>query len=47
VVCGTGVPDDREQSKLEEKVWDPECPLSSKQIDQFLVVARYDLYYNP
>ncbi|KAM6951392.1 metastasis-associated protein MTA3 isoform 3-T3 [Aplochiton taeniatus] len=32
--------DDRDQSKLEEKLWDPECPLSSKQIDQFLVVAR-------
>ncbi|KAG7254103.1 hypothetical protein CRUP_037969 [Coryphaenoides rupestris] len=36
-----GEPDDREQSKLEEKLWDPECPLSSKQIDQFLVVARF------
>ncbi|KAJ3607470.1 hypothetical protein NHX12_024521 [Muraenolepis orangiensis] len=35
-----GEADDREQSKLEEKLWDPECPLSSKQIDQFLVVAR-------
>ena len=42
-VCWAGEADDREQSKLEEKLWDPECPLSSKQIDQFLVVARYDL----
>ncbi|MEQ2164296.1 hypothetical protein GOODEAATRI_005157, partial [Goodea atripinnis] len=32
--------DDRDQSKLEEKLWDPECPLTDKQIDQFLVVAR-------
>lgn len=35
-----GEPDDRDQSKLEEKLWDPECPLTNKQIDQFLVVAR-------
>ncbi|KAG7492507.1 hypothetical protein MATL_G00015320 [Megalops atlanticus] len=35
-----GQPDDRDQSKLEVKVWDPECPLTNKQIDQFLVVAR-------
>ncbi|XP_059388267.1 metastasis-associated protein MTA3-like isoform X6 [Carassius carassius] len=35
-----GEPDDRDQSKLEMKMWDPECPLTSKQIDQFLVVAR-------
>ncbi|KAF3853772.1 hypothetical protein F7725_014460 [Dissostichus mawsoni] len=35
-----GEADDRDQSKLEEKLWYPECPLSSKQIDQFLVVAR-------
>ncbi|XP_041714549.1 metastasis-associated protein MTA3 isoform X3 [Coregonus clupeaformis] len=32
--------DEWDQSKLEEKLWDPDCPLSSKQIDQFLVVAR-------
>ncbi|XP_046887790.1 metastasis-associated protein MTA3 [Hypomesus transpacificus] len=32
--------DERDQSKLEEKLWDPQCPLSSRQIDQFLVVAR-------
>lgn len=36
-----GEPDDRDQSKLEMKMWDPECPLTNKQIDQFLVVARY------
>ncbi|KAG9346205.1 hypothetical protein JZ751_008029 [Albula glossodonta] len=35
-----GHPDDRDQSKLEMKMWDPECPLTNKQIDQFLVVAR-------
>lgn len=32
--------DDRELAKLEEKVWDPNSPLTEKQIDQFLVVAR-------
>nr|XP_023676010.1 metastasis-associated protein MTA3 isoform X2 [Paramormyrops kingsleyae] len=35
-----GEPDDRDQSKLEVKMWDPQCPLTNKQIDQFLVVAR-------
>uniref|UniRef100_A0A3B3Z9J9 Uncharacterized protein n=1 Tax=Periophthalmus magnuspinnatus TaxID=409849 RepID=A0A3B3Z9J9_9GOBI len=35
-----GEEDERDQSKLEEKLWDPECPLTNKQIDQFLVVAR-------
>uniref|UniRef100_A0A3P8VI45 Metastasis associated 1 family, member 3 n=1 Tax=Cynoglossus semilaevis TaxID=244447 RepID=A0A3P8VI45_CYNSE len=35
-----GEADDRDLSKLEEKLWDPECPLTNKQIDQFLVVAR-------
>lgn len=35
-----GEPDDRDQAKLEEKLWNPECPLTNKQIDQFLVVAR-------
>ncbi|KAJ8416097.1 hypothetical protein AAFF_G00381190 [Aldrovandia affinis] len=35
-----GQPDDRDQSKLEVKMWDPDCPLTNKQIDQFLVVAR-------
>lgn len=38
-----GESDEWDQSKLEEKLWDPDCPLSSKQIDQFLVVARYDI----
>ncbi|TRY91764.1 hypothetical protein DNTS_023729 [Danionella cerebrum] len=32
--------DERELEKLEEKVWDPSSPLSEKQINQFLVVAR-------
>lgn len=40
-----GEPDDRDQAKLEEKLWDPECPLTNKQIDQFLVVARYDILF--
>ncbi|KAG9336805.1 hypothetical protein JZ751_003153 [Albula glossodonta] len=35
-----GEEDERDQSKLEEKVWDPSSPLTEKQIDQFLVVAR-------
>ncbi|XP_005158917.1 metastasis-associated protein MTA1 isoform X1 [Danio rerio] len=35
-----GEEDDRELEKLEEKVWDPSNPLTEKQIDQFLVVAR-------
>lgn len=38
--CFLGEADERDQSKLEEKLWDPECPLTNKQIDQFLVVAR-------
>lgn len=36
----TGELDDREQAKLEVKVWDPDSPLTDRQIDQFLVVAR-------
>nr|XP_006632757.2 PREDICTED: metastasis-associated protein MTA1-like isoform X2 [Lepisosteus oculatus] len=35
-----GEDDGRDQSKLETKVWDPNSPLTEKQIDQFLVVAR-------
>uniref|UniRef100_A0A8C9VPV0 Metastasis associated 1 n=1 Tax=Scleropages formosus TaxID=113540 RepID=A0A8C9VPV0_SCLFO len=35
-----GEDDGRDLSKLEEKVWDPSSPLTEKQIDQFLVVAR-------
>ncbi|XP_039594255.1 metastasis-associated protein MTA3 [Polypterus senegalus] len=35
-----GEPDDRDQSKLEVKMWNPDCPLTDRQIDQFLVVAR-------
>ncbi|XP_028676972.1 metastasis-associated protein MTA1 isoform X2 [Erpetoichthys calabaricus] len=35
-----GESDGRDQSKLEIKVWDPNSPLTDKQIDQFLVVAR-------
>ncbi|KAK2104924.1 hypothetical protein P7K49_018780 [Saguinus oedipus] len=32
--------DGRDQSKLETKVWEAHNPLTDKQIDQFLVVAR-------
>ncbi|XP_029449177.1 metastasis-associated protein MTA3 isoform X2 [Rhinatrema bivittatum] len=35
-----GEADERDQTKLEEKVWDPDSPLIDRQIDQFLVVAR-------
>ena len=35
-----GETDDREQAKLEVKVWDPDSQLTDHQIDQFLVVAR-------
>lgn len=35
-----GETDDREQAKLEVKVWDPDSHLTDHQIDQFLVVAR-------
>lgn len=41
----TGESDEREQSKLEVKVWDPNSPLTDRQIDQFLVVARWVWYY--
>ncbi|KAM6960942.1 metastasis-associated protein MTA1 [Aplochiton taeniatus] len=37
---GEGEEDDRDLSKMEEKVFDPDSPLTEKQIDQFLVVAR-------
>ncbi|KAH0509864.1 Metastasis-associated protein MTA3, partial [Microtus ochrogaster] len=39
-VLPEGDSDEREQSKLEVKVWDPNSPLTDRQIDQFLVVAR-------
>ncbi|KAG5857919.1 hypothetical protein ANANG_G00024510 [Anguilla anguilla] len=35
-----GEEDDRDQAKLEDRVWDPSSQLTEKQIDQFLVVAR-------
>ncbi|XP_069501294.1 metastasis-associated protein MTA2 isoform X1 [Ambystoma mexicanum] len=35
-----GESDNRIQQKMELKVWDPENPLTDRQIDQFLVVAR-------
>lgn len=36
-----GEDDERDLEKLEEKIWDPSSSLTEKQIDQFLVVARY------
>lgn len=36
-----GEEDERDLEKLEEKIWEPSSSLSEKQIDQFLVVARY------
>ncbi|XP_025771123.1 metastasis-associated protein MTA2 [Puma concolor] len=35
-----GESDNRNQQKMEMKVWDPDNPLTDRQIDQFLVVAR-------
>ncbi|XP_072405332.1 metastasis-associated protein MTA1-like isoform X2 [Chiloscyllium punctatum] len=32
--------DERDQLKLEVKIWDPDNPLTDRQIDQFLVLAR-------
>ena len=36
----SGESDNRNQQKMEMKVWDPDNPLTDRQIDQFLVVAR-------
>ena len=38
--CCPGESDNRNQQKMEMKVWDPDNPLTDRQIDQFLVVAR-------
>uniref|UniRef100_A0A8C4QU47 Metastasis associated 1 n=1 Tax=Eptatretus burgeri TaxID=7764 RepID=A0A8C4QU47_EPTBU len=35
-----GVPDERDQAKLEHRVWIPDNPLGERQIDQFMVIAR-------
>ncbi|XP_032870367.1 metastasis-associated protein MTA1-like isoform X2 [Amblyraja radiata] len=32
--------DERDHLKLEVKIWDPDSPLTDRQIDQFLVLAR-------
>ena len=37
----TGRQDDRDLSKLETLVWDPNNTLQDQHIDQFLVIARY------
>jgi metastasis-associated protein MTA len=39
-VVSSGESDNRNQQKMEMKVWDPDNPLTDRQIDQFLVVAR-------
>ena len=39
----TGETDGRCMEELEELIWDPELKLSDRQIDQFLVIARYTL----
>lgn len=39
-LCSPGESDNRNQQKMEMKVWDPDNPLTDRQIDQFLVVAR-------
>ena len=33
--------EERDSSKLEELVWNPENPMSDGQIDQFLIISRY------
>uniref|UniRef100_UPI00358F3263 metastasis-associated protein MTA1-like isoform X2 n=1 Tax=Myxine glutinosa TaxID=7769 RepID=UPI00358F3263 len=35
-----GFPDERDQAKLEHRVWIPDNPLGERQIDQFMVIAR-------
>ena len=35
-----GETDGRKMEELEKLIWDPECKLSDKNIDQFLVIAR-------
>ncbi|XP_052768511.1 metastasis-associated protein MTA3-like isoform X2 [Mya arenaria] len=35
-----GETDGRNVEELEELIWDPECKLADRQIDQFLVIAR-------
>lgn len=35
-----GEDDGRKMEELEELIWDPNCKLSDRQIDQFLVIAR-------
>lgn len=40
LLASSGESDNRIQQKMEMKVWDPDNPLTDRQIDQFLVVAR-------
>ena len=37
-----GETDGRKLEELERLVWNPEHGLSDRQIDQFMVIARYD-----
>ena len=40
IVFSSGETDGRDLSNLEELVWTPENPLSDREIDQFMVIAR-------
>lgn len=33
--------DERESARLEIKIWNPNNSLTDKEVDQFLVLARY------
>ena len=37
----SGEEDGRVMEELEELIWDPEAGVTDRQIDQFLVIARY------
>lgn len=39
-LLGEGETDGRNMEELEELIWDPNCKLTDKNIDQFLVIAR-------
>ncbi len=43
-IFSLGEPDDRDQSKLEMKMWDPECPLTRNNWPVFLWFARYSFW---
>jgi hypothetical protein len=41
IIVSAGETDGRKMEELEKLIWDPECKLSDKNIDQFLVIARF------